>query len=238
MPIQYAGPGHWSVFEKPLPYARLDGRVVAVPGTEAKDICVVITAELWQTFQSMSIWIEALCVHEWSLFTERMAAAQAVTRGDVYTLLTARPDNRRPLTWESNQVDILLLEGEAFICPWTAKRIVQGVKYDLDHLLPIAIYPVNELWNLIPADPYFNRHKKCDKLPSTERLQAARPHLEWDYGQYGRSVGLAKALREDARLRFATLGRIERSGFAGAVADVVVDLIEQVAQSRNLSRFG
>ena len=246
MPIQYAGIGHWSVFEKPLPYAALRDHTVAVPGTQPDELCVVISAELWQTFQAMSLWIEALCIHEWSLFTERMAVAQAVTRGDAYTLLTARPDNRRPLTWESNQVDILLLEGEEFICPWTAKRIVQGMDYDLDHLLPIAVYPVNELWNLVPADPYFNRHKKRDRLPNAERLQAARAPLTWNYGRYGQSAVLARALREDVGLRFSTLREMERSfsgqqsrsGFAVAVADVVVDLIEQVAESRNLERFG
>lgn len=238
MPIQYAGPGHWSVFEKPLPYAELGDRVVAVPGTEAKDICVVISAELWQTFQAMSLWIEALCIYEWSLFTERMAAGRTITRGDAYTLLTARPDNRRPLTWESNQVDILLLEGETFICPWTARRIVQGVDYDLDHLLPLAVYPINELWNLVPSDPRFNRYEKRDQLPSAQRLQAAKPHLIWDYAQYGRSALLAQVLRDDVRLRFSTVRGLERSAFSGAVADVVIDLIEQIAQSRNLARFG
>jgi hypothetical protein len=236
-PIQYAGPGHWSVFAKPASYATLRDRTVAVPGTEPQDLCVVISAELWQTFQAMSLWIEALCIHEWSLFTERMAA-QSCPRGDAYTLLTARPDNRRPLTWESNQVDILLLEGETFICPWTTKRIVQGVAYDLDHLLPLAVYPINELWNLVPADPSFNRHIKRDRLPSAERLFAARSALQWDYERYGLSATLSQALQEDVRLRFATVQAIGADAFAGAVADGVIDLIEQVARSRNLVRLG
>lgn len=239
MPIQYAGPGNWTVFEKPMAYQHLDDRVVAVPGTQAHDVCLVITAELWQTFQLMSLWVEALCVHEWCLFTERISQSQQpINRGEVYMLLTDRPDNRRPLTWESNQIDILLLEGEEFRCPWTARRIVSGVSYDLDHLLPLSIYPINELWNLIPADPGFNRHVKRDRLPSTERLFAARSHLEWDYRQYELSPTLSQALREDVRLRFATLRSFSRSSFSDAVTDAVIDLIEQIAQSRNLARFG
>ncbi|MEP0923438.1 hypothetical protein [Leptolyngbya sp. ST-U4] len=239
MPIQYAGPGNWTVFEKPVAYKELSGRVVAVPGTEAQDVCLVITADLWQTFQAMSLWVEALCIHEWCLFTERVSQSQQpVSRGEIYNLLTDRPDNRRPLTWENNQIEILLLEGQEFRCPWTARRIVQGVAYDLDHLLPLSVYPINELWNLVPADPGFNRHVKRDRLPSAEKLFAARTALEWDYERYELSAALSQALQEDVKLRFATVRSSGQRVAAGAIVDRVVDLIEQIGRSRNLARFG
>jgi hypothetical protein len=239
MPIQYAGPGNWTVFEKPSAYRDLGDRVVAVPGTQEQDVCLVITAELWQTFQVMSLWVEALCIHEWCLFTERVAQShQPIQRGEVYTLLTARPDNRRPLSWESNQIDILLLEGKEFRCPWTAKPIVQGIRYDLDHLLPLSVYPINELWNLVPSDQRFNRHIKRDRLPSSERLFTARTHLEWNYRQYGLSPALSQALQADVRLRFSTLRSPSSSSFPQEIANVVIDLLNQIAESRNLARFG
>ena len=100
-----------------------------------------------------------------------------MNRGAIYSLLTARPDNRRPLTWERNQIDILMMEGAAFTCPWTERRLTQGIAYDLDHILPIAVYPTNELWNLVPSDPKFNSHQKRDLLPTAKRLAIARPHL-------------------------------------------------------------
>ena len=71
------------------------------------------------TFQELSLWIEALCIHEWCLFTETTETGSQ--RGITYTLLTARPDNRRPLTWERNQMEILMMEGQVFECPWTHK---------------------------------------------------------------------------------------------------------------------
>jgi hypothetical protein len=238
MPIQYAGPSNWTVFEKPIAYSTLIDRTVAVPGTQLQDVCLVISADLWQTFQAMSLWVEALCIHEWCLFTERVARSQhPVSRGDVYTLLTARPDNRRPLTWESNNIDLLLLEGNEFVCPWTARRIVHGVPYDLDHLLPISVYPINELWNLMPSDPGFNRHTKRNLLPSSQRLRQARPHLEWDYERYGLSTALSQALHEDVSIRFSTLTISSELSFPRAVTDVVIDLIEQIAESRNLACF-
>jgi len=237
MPIQYAGPGNWTVFEKPVLYKHLSDRAVPVPGTASNHKCLIITADLWQTFREMSLWVEALCIHEWCLFTERISQ-QAIGRGEVYALLTERPDNRRPLSWESNNIDLLLLEGNEFICPWTAKRITAGVAYDLDHLLPLSVYPINELWNLVPSDPDFNRNKKRDRLPTLEKLQQARPYLEWDYDRYGESALLSQALKEDVRLRFSTLKIVRQTSFAQSVSEVVVDLIEQIAETRNLRRFG
>jgi hypothetical protein len=44
--------------------------------------------------------VEALSIHEWSLFTESVTptSGSKIERGHVYTLLTNRPDNRRRWT--------------------------------------------------------------------------------------------------------------------------------------------
>lgn len=153
-PIHYAGPGEWGVFPRPVAYAALAGRAVGVPGTTAGDRCVVIDRELWEGFLDLSLWVEALSIHEWSLFTESVVQPGGVTkrRGDVYTLLTDRPDNRRPLDWERYQIDLLMMEGRTFECPWTGKPLRRSLDYDLDHLLPVSVYPINELWSLAPTD--------------------------------------------------------------------------------------
>jgi hypothetical protein len=104
MPVRHAGPGEYSVFKKPEKYSLLktQGQVMPIPGTREDDRCIIIRADLWQAFQEMSLYIEALCIHEWCLFTEGVSrkSDQPITRGEIYQLLTSRPDNRRPLTWE------------------------------------------------------------------------------------------------------------------------------------------
>ena len=232
MPIRYAGPGEWSVFDRPQRYSTLSSSAVAVPGTNQRERCLVIPSELWETFRCMSLWVEALCIHEWCLFTEKVSSAD---RGTIYSLLTARPDNRRPLTWERNQIDILMMEGAEFTCPWSQKQLSKGVAYDLDHILPIALYPTNELWNLVPSDPQFNSHQKRDRLPTTERLEIARPYLENTYQRYESAAKLATVLAEDAASRFACI-QLDTS-FAISLAGAVVDLVEEVAELRNLARF-
>lgn len=238
MPVKYAGPGHWSVFAHPLKYVEFSTEVVAIPGTKAEDKCLVIQADLWQTFGEMSLWIEALCIHEWCLFTEKVQQENQlkVHRGFIYQLLTDRPDNRRPLSWERNHVDVLLMSGTEFVCPWTQKHISYGIRYDLDHLLPVSLYPINELWNLVPADPNFNSHTKRDRLPSQVKLQQAQPHLELAYRNYSTSGSLSLALKEDVAVRFSTVFS-DTASFPAVLSTAVVDLINIFAESRNLARF-
>lgn len=85
-------------------------------------------------------------------------------------------------------MDVLLLEQVRFTCPWTQKPLTQPGHYDLDHLLPLSLYPINELWNLVPVDRHFNQRVKCDRVPSGPRLLAAEPFLAATYAAYHRSV--------------------------------------------------
>ncbi|EAW35203.1 HNH endonuclease domain-containing protein [Lyngbya sp. PCC 8106] len=260
-PIERAGPSSepWKVFEKPIKYKVDNDSVVAIPGTQETDKCLIIEARLWRTFQKMSLWIEALCIHEWCLFSEKRNR-QKVHRCYIYRLLTDRPDNRRSLDWEQKQVNSLLREeNKEFICPWTEKRITNGTKYHLDHLLPLSLYPINELWNLVPADPHYNSHIKRDRLPSPEKLQRAKPHLERAYSYYNSSEELSVALKDDVKSRFLTVSgkakpHLERAynyynsseelsvALKGdvcpsALANAVVNFIDIVGESRNIVRF-
>ncbi|KUG09115.1 HNH endonuclease domain-containing protein [Solirubrum puertoriconensis] len=237
MPIRYAGPEQWSVFAKPARLFSLPASVTPLPGTASQEVCVVVAANLWAGFHRLSLYIEALSIHEWCLFTEGVAQRDeySPSRGDIYSLLTARPDNRRPLSWERNEVDILLHEQVPFTCPWTRKPIRTSRDYDLDHLLPLAVYPVNELWNLLPVDKEFNQHLKRDRVPSSQRLQEAVPWLASAYHNYQQSAKLGRAVQEDAALRFTAVGA--NSSFAVDLAYRAVNFIDRVAVARYVQRF-
>lgn len=239
-PIRYAGPSQWSVFEEPRRARDLPPGVVPLPGTQADHVCVVIKSGLWRSFRALSLWIEALSIHEWCLFSERVGdeTGQRADRGQIYFLLTARPDNRRPLTWERNHVELLMMEGVTFVCPWTRKTLATADDFDIDHLLPLAVYPVNELWNLLPADKTFNQHVKRDRIPSWARLTSAEPLIAEAYGKYEKSDALKQAVREDASVRFANLPLDgAANGFALALAKHAVRFIEEVANARSVQRF-
>jgi hypothetical protein len=236
MPIRYAGPDQWSLFPPPARLSQLPP-ALALPGTLTTDLCVLVTAPLWQEFHRLSLYVEALCIHEWSLFTESVVQnpSISVTRGSTYTLLTARPHNRRPLTWERNQVDILLHEQVSFTCPWTQRLLTQATPYDLDHLLPLAVYPINELWNLLPVDREFNQRQKRDRVPSAQRLAQAAPYFVAAYTNYTRSPALNQAVHADAALRFTSFSEVP--DFAVNLTQHVVSFINEVAAARYVTRF-
>lgn len=240
MPIRYAGPpgSEWAVFPRPVRMNALDPSVTPLPGSELSDRCLIVSAELWATFRAVSLWVESLCIHEWALFSETVDQNDGykISRGQVFELLTSRPKSRQPLTWERNHIAILLLEGKTFICPWTSTPIRNGDRFDIDHILPIAVYPVNELWNLAPAEPAFNQHTKRDRIPSSARLAAAVPHLAATYGHYAASPSLARALADDVGRRFASL-ELGPPEFSIQVAWAAADFVDRVAELRSLQRF-
>ena len=241
-PVRYAGREHWELFSRPQRLRDLrgeyGGHLDVVPGTSLKEFCVVVEPELWRTFRELSLWVEALAVHAWCLYTEEVNQSSvgrtSARRGEVYESLTHRPDNRRPLTWERNRVDLLMMEGSVFECPWTGRKIAAGIDYDIDHLVPIALYPTNELWNLAPTDRAFNQHKKRDRLPSDERLRKAQPRLAGTFRHYLHSQDLGPTLLADARGRFADVGPEPE---AEGIARAAVRFVATAAEIRNAPRF-
>lgn len=229
-PIRYAGQGggQHTIFQPPQALASL-ADVMPLPGAQAKDKCVVIPSDLWREFRHLSLWIEALCIHEWSLFTE----TAGTPRGTAYSLLTDRPDNRRPLSWERNEIDLLMMEGKTFVCPWTNKEL-SAKAYDVDHIIPISVFPFNDLWNLVPSDPAFNMHVKRARIPSAEKLSQAAPHIAHAYTNYQASRKLAPVLQEDVLLRFSA---VADNYTPSNIVTAVLHLTDSIATARNAVRF-
>jgi SOS-response transcriptional repressor LexA len=56
-------------------------------------------------------------------------------------------------------------------CVWSGKALSN--KYDVDHVIPFALWKNNDLWNLLPADAAVNNSKR-DKLPEYALLSARK----------------------------------------------------------------
>ena len=240
-PIRYAGTGVDSVFEQPKSLDLSDlqkERIELIPSGLPRERSLVINASLWNSFRNLSLWIEALCIHEWCLFTEARSKSsefvRGVSRGYIYELLTDQPSNRRPLTWERNAIDILMYEGAVFTCPWTEKPLSIG-NYDLDHIVPLSVYPTNELWNLVPSDRAHNQHKKRDLLPSTDRLDRSKNYISLVYKNYMKSEPLLTTLNSDVYSRFGNINLFDPSEIS--ITRVVLRFVDLIATARNLARY-
>lgn len=55
-------------------------------------------------------------------------------------------------------------------CVWSGKSIVS---YNIDHVIPFAVWKNNDLWNLLPADASVNK-TKSDKIPTPKLIENQR----------------------------------------------------------------
>lgn len=224
-PIQHVGGGRWSVFPRPARWAQVADRARAIPGTRTDDLCLVVPFPLWRALQRHAAWVEALCLQHWSHFVESLdqGGGRHVDRGTIFRLLTQRPRTARPTSWEYEQVELLIQKGEVVTCPWTGRELRRGVRFELDRILPVALLPSNELWNLIPVAPQSRRLRSAEQPPSGFRLAQARPALAQIYEGYERMPSLGAALREDAAERFGS-----EPTAACALVGAVCELVERL----------
>ena len=88
--------------------------------------------------------------------------------GDVLPLLLARPSPER-MTGLARSV---FLKTGVDRCTWS-DRPLRLASFEVDHIIPFALWGSNALWNLVPADRRVNI-QKSDRLPTTELLLARR----------------------------------------------------------------
>ena len=125
-----------------------------------------------------------------------------------------------------------MLEGKTFVSPWTGKNLVVG-NYAIDHVIPVAVYPTNELWNLVPSDGYFNAHTKRARVSTPVRMNSATLPLAQTYGLYMGSQTLGPALRADLQERFA----LSPIGGPREIAETVAGVTLAIADARSVALF-
>jgi phage repressor protein C with HTH and peptisase S24 domain len=65
-------------------------------------------------------------------------------------------------------------------CVWTDKPIRQD--FDVDHVIPFALWKSNDLWNLLPVLPEVNNEKR-DRLPTQQVLRASKDRILHCWGR-------------------------------------------------------
>lgn len=234
-PIRYAGDSNlqFQVFSKCQKISEIDTKTVTLPYRTEREPFTVVSDEMWESFKFYSLYIEALCLHEWAIFVENADLnGSGADRGKVYFALTDRPDSRRPLQWERNQFELMLMEGHDLRCFWTNKKLT-AENYDVDHIIPVTTFPINELWNLVPSESAFNRWTKRDKMPDLSWNETMRLRLPAVYQSYFDRPNMRNVLERGVSYRFGA-GQISD---AQDLTDAALKLIFAVAESRNTPTF-
>ncbi|GGJ35601.1 hypothetical protein [Deinococcus roseus] len=229
-PVEFAGVGEsHSLFLKPGRLRELQ-HITPLPESHPLDVCVPVPAEIWQELQENSLLIESLTLQEWARFVGDVRQ-EPCSRGEAFELLTLAPSERTSLSYERNQLRILMLEGLLTECPWSRKPL-RPHDFDVDHLIPISILPINEWWNLLPADPAFNRHVKQARMVDPQDQQVVAARLQHLFQVYHAVDNLHRQVERDALKRFG-LPLWDTEKLAGEVTHMSL----QVAEYRQARRF-
>jgi CRISPR/Cas system Type II protein with McrA/HNH and RuvC-like nuclease domain len=73
------------------------------------------------------------------------------------------------------QLQHSLPKNEQIHCVWSDKSLKQS--YDIDHSMPFARWPNNDLWNLLPTDSTVN-NQKSDRLPTEKKLKTSKERMQ------------------------------------------------------------
>jgi SAM-dependent methyltransferase len=133
----------------------------------------IVPEFLWQAMTRNAIWIEPAVLSEWIALMSRYEP-DAQRPWQSYHALLRWIDPAHDTSAVRVLVDDLRAARSDLSCIWTARRLPRD--YAVDHLMPFAHWPCNDLWNLAPVSRSANS-SKADRLPSVDAMARAEDRL-------------------------------------------------------------
>ncbi len=127
---------------------------------------ILVAAPLWQELSLMGSWIIDALMLRWANLVSELASGD-VPPAVVLSVLMKEPD----IGHETRVVRAILGSEPRLECVWTGSGLEDPL-YEVDHVLPHALWHNNDLWNLMPTQSRINSEKRA-KLP-TRRLLGSR----------------------------------------------------------------
>lgn len=124
---------------------------------------------IWLAFNRYACWIEPILISEWiSTMAGYKGNARFKAPQEQYKLAEALRwlDPERTTKAVRKRFEALQ-QNNTQHCVWSNKKL--DTEFDIDHCMPFARWPNNDLWNLMPTNSQVNR-QKSDQLPSEQRL--------------------------------------------------------------------
>ena len=190
---------------------------------------------LWIAFSRYACWIEPVLISEW---VKTMASYQGNQQYQApeqqHTLFSALNwlEAKRNTTEVRNRFESLKQQqGAQHNCVWTDKSLQK--QYAIDHCMPFARWPNNDLWNLLPSDVKANG-QKSDRLPTESKMKNAKQRITdwWQDAWLNESPALlADSLNKLNQQRFFAEANIALPGLS-ANNHSVDDLFEALLHQR------
>jgi 2-polyprenyl-3-methyl-5-hydroxy-6-metoxy-1,4-benzoquinol methylase len=190
----------------------------------------------WLAFNRYACWIEPVLVSEWvKTMVNYSGNAKFSSPENQYQLYQALNwlEPKRTTVEVRNRFEQLkkqLPNSGIMQCVWSAKSLKQN--YDIDHSMPFARWPNNDLWNLLPTDSKVN-NQKSDRLPTEYKLKAAKERIQywWQEAWLGNTDEPSTSLVDSQRQRFFAEANIALPGLNSDNSSVD-DLFEALVVQR------
>ncbi len=165
---------------------------------------MTVPAHLWRALQRYSIWIEPALVEEWIRLMRGYADRQDRLLNELELRRLMRPYEPERNQGEVRSRALKLLRTQSIYCVWTGNKL-DAKSMHIDHCLPWAAWPCDDLWNLMPANRTSNLRKK-DHLPDVITIREAQDRIMtwWDEAYYREQATSERFLLE-ARARLPAL---------------------------------
>jgi SAM-dependent methyltransferase len=133
----------------------------------------------WLAFNRYACWIEPVLISEWvktmASYSGNAEFSSPEKQFHLYQALNWLEPKRTTTEVRHRFEQLKQQAPEIAKCVWTAKSLEK--KYDIDHSMPFARWPNNDLWNLLPTDSQIN-HQKSDRLPTEHKLKASKERIQ------------------------------------------------------------
>jgi hypothetical protein len=173
----------------------------------------LIPTSLWLALQRYTAWIEPAIEAEWGRLMLRYSAGQGKTEAElksvreVISTAMSWPESTREVKLARAQA-LSLLSREPLKCVWSG-RYLTAESLHIDHCLPFALWPCDDLWNLLPTHQRENG-RKSDRVPSADLLRRQRDQILgwWDKAYCtGSHTSLHEQFTMEARATLPGIGR-------------------------------
>jgi SAM-dependent methyltransferase len=208
MPVRYAGGGeNFSILQY-----------------DKAEKAVVLSADLWRELSLTGSWIQDATVLRWAELTSRLSKG-ALKPSTVIDCLLSCIESEREVADARNVYQRL---GDKH-CVWTDQLILQ--RFDVDHVIPFALWKNNDLWNLLPVLPAVNNEKR-DRLPSQQILKASKERILHYWGE----VRFFHPQRFD-REAVALCGTLDSGNWENRLFSGMAEAVEITAVQRGVERW-
>jgi hypothetical protein len=121
------------------------------------------SSDIWLDICRFEHWIEDSIKIRWS---KNLSGNLSISRGEYLDILETDTTDQRAT---DDIRKVLKKTSSTLNCVWTERPLTESA-YQVDHVIPFAIWGNNDLWNLLPVDKKVN-NDKTDKIPTSNLIE-------------------------------------------------------------------